>query len=102
MSTSTEKFREYIERNPVNYEAEDMHSLVEYFGRFYRMRKPINPENIRDRFQELDPIMKSLSRKRERRLFDTVLELCEEYERAAFMEGLRVGAQLMLELSESE
>ena len=90
----------YIIENPLDNE--DMNSLVEYFGRFYRMRKTIKPENIQARFQELEPIMKSLSRKRERRILHTVLELCEEYESAAFMEGIRVGAQLILELSESE
>lgn len=92
------KMKEYINNYPPNYEYDDINSLLESFGSYYLMCNPVENENIKDRFLSLEPIMKSLSRKRETKLFHTMLDICDEYEKQAFQEGIRVGAQLICEL----
>lgn len=91
-------FKHYLETNPPNYEYEDIHSLLELFGSYYAMCNPVDTDEIKRHFESLEPILKSLSRKRERKLFHTMLDICQKYENAAFQEGVRVGAQLILEL----
>ena len=48
----------------------------------------------------LEPIMDSLSNDHSNQLFNIIFKLYEECERAAFLEGIHVGAQLITELSD--
>lgn len=100
MNPYVAQLKKYLSENPPNYEYEDIHSLLELVGSYYIMCNPIDNDAIRNMFRSLEPIMKSLSRKRENKLFHTMLDICEEYERISFLEGVRVGAQLVMELSE--
>lgn len=94
------QIKEYISDNPPNYEDKDPQSLMELFASYYMMCNPIENAVIREKFRSLEPIMKSLSRKKENKLFHVVSELCAEYETSAFQEGFRVGAQIIMELFE--
>ena len=98
MEVPAKKFAAYIAEHPLDLQNEDTQKLTEYFGNYYRMCHQTNQEEIRAKFRGLEPIMKSLSRRRENRLFHTMLDVCESCEKAAFFEGLRVGAQLIMEL----
>ena len=98
MKTQAKRFAAYMEKHPLDLEDEDTQKLIEYFGNYYRMCHQTDREEVREKFRGIEPIMKSLSRRRENRLFHTMLDICESSEKAAFFEGLRVGAQLIMEL----
>lgn len=83
-----------------HHENEENDSLLERFVLCYRMDHPLGSEDIREKFRAVDPIMKSLSKKKEICLVHTMLEICEEREHFAFLEGIRIGAQLMIEMKE--
>lgn len=78
--------------------AAEVPSLITYFADYYRMCHPIENEKIRAGFGCIEPIIKSLSMKRQNRLFHVVSELCEACENQAFHDGFCVGARLVLEL----
>lgn len=98
MNTYISKFRQYVAENSPDNEIERIGALLELLGVHYRARNPIDIEELRDRFCSLEPILKSLSKKRERRLLRIMVDACDEYQCAAFQEGIRVGAQLVMEL----
>lgn len=66
----------------------------------YTMHNPIDNERIRNRIDALHPVMDALTDELENTLFDVVSDLCGEYERMAFLEGLRTGARLAMELTQ--
>lgn len=101
MNPYVEQFKQFLKEDPPDYGYEEIHSLLELFGTYYLRCNPIEEENIRAQFCSLEPIVKSLSEKRKRRLFHIISDICTEYERLAFQEGVRAGAQLILELSEA-
>ena len=77
---------------------ETIPSLLDAFNSYYLMYCPVNDDAIREQLHSLDPVLKNLSGKRQRKLYRTVLALCTDYEKAAFQKGLQTGAQLILEL----
>ncbi|MBP3673709.1 MAG: hypothetical protein J6J18_07760 [Oscillospiraceae bacterium] len=93
---------QYLAEHPLDYGYENINSLLELFARFYLKRHPIESTAFSPVMDSLNPILKSLSQKRTRRLFRIINDLCIEYEQSAFIEGIRVGAQLSLELTRHE
>lgn len=93
----TDLIRNYLTGYAPNYGDPDIHSLLEHLWRSYTDYDPINNEKIKNFFLSLEPIFEVLPPNDSDRLCDTVVSLCLEHERLAFLEGLRVGSQLMLE-----
>lgn len=100
MSKQFGQFLKYIEDNSNSWRNDAAASMLELFSNFYRMYNPIDADIIREQLESVDPILKSQSRKRENKLRRTMLNICEKCESEAFLEGFRVGAQLIIELSE--
>lgn len=94
------EFKNFFNENQPDYPYEDIHTLLELFGSYYIMCNPIESDEIKNQFYTLEPIIKSLSRRREHRLIHTIRDICEVYKRISFQEGIRVGAQLIMELYE--
>ena len=55
-------------------------------------------EKINDGYAEIEEVTERLSQKKKRRLRRLVYDLCVVHEKIAFMEGIRVGSRLMMEL----
>ena len=81
---------------------EDFQTLTEMLWYFYTQYDPIEPETIREEAEGLEPIMKSLSQKRKRKMIRSVMNLCIEHERVSFARGVQVGAKLVMELLDEE
>ena len=90
---------EYYKQNPPKHG--DMESVLEVLYWYYAENNPIDNQKIRDSFAKLRSQFPNLSMQEFDPIFDTVSELCEEHERLAFYEGLRLGATLMIELAEN-
>ena len=92
--------KQYLAEHPLDYRNDDIHSLLEFMAHTYLIRHPIESTFFKNAQAELLPILNSLSRKRTHRVFRIINDLCIEHERSAFIEGIRVGAMLVLELNE--
>ena len=88
----------YCKRNPPNHG--DAQSVMNLLYWVYTEYNPIDDQKIKNCFARLRNHFPELDLKQFDPIFVTVSDLCAEHERLAFMEGLRLGVTLMLELSE--
>lgn len=102
------KWRSYLAEHPVDYHG-DVDSLLELLYHFFTEYEPVENEEIRRQFAELEhQLMSSLAetgdscRETVESLMTIVSSVCAECERVAFMEGVKVGARLILELTEDQ
>lgn len=65
---------------------------------FYTEYNPIDNEEIQCQFRSLAHFFEHLSPEELDMVFDIICQLCSSHERLAFLEGLHVGAQLILGL----
>ena len=102
------KWRSYLAEHPVDYHG-DVDSMLELLYHFFTEYEPVENEELRRQFAELEHhLMESLAimgdscRETVESLMTIVSSVCAECERAAFMEGVKVGARLILELTEDQ
>lgn len=102
------KWRSYLDEHPVDYHG-DVDSLIDLLYCFFTEYEPVENEELRRQFAELEhQLMSSLGetgdscRETVESLMTIVSSVCAECERAAFMEGIKVGARLILELTEDQ
>ena len=100
MNLTAETIRAYFETRKIDFSILGAESLLEFIYQCYSEFHSFDNEQIRACFAELDHFHETMSIEESDRLFHLVARLCTEYERAAFMEGIRVGVQLMEELME--
>ena len=98
MTPYIQQFKIYIEQHPPQFGHEDIHTIAELLYNCYTEMNPIDTTEIRGIFREIDQIIRNLSVQENDRVFAVVCQLCTHHERLAFLAGLRVGAQLLLEL----
>ncbi len=92
--------RYYCQRNPLNHG--DAESVMEFLYWHYAEFNPIVNQKIRDGFTQIRRQYSHLSMEEFDPIFTTVSGLCVEHERLAFLEGLRLGMTLMMELAEEK
>ena len=78
----------------------DLRTVPEFIWGCYTEYNPVQSEAIRCAFQQMDAIFCKLPCSDVDALFASVSSLCLAYEKAAFLDGLRLGTQLMYELRE--
>lgn len=74
-------------------------SFLELLWQHYTIGHSIDCEKIRMHFESVVTTLSPLSQKRQRTLLRTVVDLCLEHERIAFIEGVQIGAQLAAEIT---
>ena len=90
-------FGKYMEEHPLDYGSDSIHSLLEMFFQCYLEINPMETEAMKVLFEKLD---RGIPGGLNDEVFDLISGLCMEQGRTAFVEGVRVGGQWMLELSE--
>ena len=102
------KWRSYLAEHPVDYHG-DVDSMLELLYHFFTEYEPVENEELRRQFTELEhqcmeslAIMGDSCRETVESLMASVSSVCAECERVAFMEGVKVGARLILELTEDQ
>lgn len=98
MNPLIHRFLSYLQENPLQYEDADIHNLCEYLWQCRTDLCPIDNEKIRAGFDALDACFAPLGFDARNAVFSLASDLCQEHERLAFAEGIRLGAQLILEL----
>lgn len=94
--------KELVEMSTANEKDTESRPLLEILWYHHTIRHPVSSEAIDSGFAEMEPLLKPLSQKRKCRMYRLITELCVEHERAAFMEGIRVGGRLMMEIKEED
>ncbi len=98
MTPFTIQFKTYIEQHPPRFGHEEINTIAELLYNCYTELNPIDTTEIRRGFREIDQLICKLSVHDNDRVFALVCQLCTQHERLAFLTGMRVGAQLLLEL----
>lgn len=86
----------YLEKLKAEYAQELPVSLFLY--RCFQEKYPTDSAAIRQQFSELNDVLKPLSLQDCDRVWDLSCRLCCEYEQEGFLQGLRLGALLTMEL----
>lgn len=102
MDQSFQKLKEFVKMRTKHVDENGFSSLLEMLWYFHTAYYPIDNDAIDRKFAELEPILEKLSQKRKHRVLAEVIDLCVEYERAAFISGIRVGVQLVQETFEAD
>ena len=75
-------------------------SILEQLWFTYSASNPVDDGYIKQSEDALSPIFQELSMQNSDTLFDLIATLCIAYQRAAFLEGIQIGARLFIELGE--
>ena len=90
--------QDYCKQNPPDHG--DAQSVMNLLYWTYAEHNPIDNQKIKDCFAKLRNHFPEVDLQRFDPIFITVSDLCVEHERLAFMEGLRLGVTLILELAD--
>ena len=73
-------------------------TMMDLLWDFYSQHFPIVSNSIDLHFAEISESLNSLSKKKQRKILRITYQLCEECEKEAFLQGIRIGVQVMREL----
>lgn len=85
-----------IEQNPPNYG--DGESVLEMLYECHNENNPYDNEQIKADFNELYKQMNGMSLQEMDKIIYPVCKLCRDHERAGFVEGIKIGIRLEVEL----
>ncbi len=92
--------QDYCKQNPLNHG--NAESVMEFLYWHYAENNPIDNQKIRNSFAKLRQQYPHLSLEAFDPIFTTVSDLCVEHEHLAFLEGLRLGVTLMMEVENNQ
>lgn len=90
---------DYLSSQPMEFHDWDADSLLDFLFCCYTEDHPLDSDEIYCCYEKLEPIFEGLLREDSNQLFQNIAELCIACERAAFIEGLRVGVALEKEIN---
>lgn len=76
----------------------DSDSVLEFLYTAYADEQGQDPQELKQHFVALDDHLQILSLEENNEIFSIVCSICSAYEKRAFLDGIQVGASLMLEL----
>lgn len=98
MKAYLEKLKAYVEAHPIQFDDDcDLPALDSLYWHYSECHNMSN-EKTKQASADLNACLDDLSLKDNNRVFCFVGALCAEHERIAFLAGLQLGAQLILEL----
>ena len=98
MKTVLETLKAHIEQHPPNYG--DANSVLAMLYECHNENNPYDNEQIRADFEELYQRMNGLPLQEVDRVIYPVCKLCRDHEKAGFIEGVKIGIRLRMELME--
>ena len=86
--------RKYVAENPPNY-GDNAHSILEMLFIYYHECNNTDTDTVKAAFEDLYQRMHGMPLREMDRIVDAVCTLCREHERAGFVEGIKVGIDLI-------
>ena len=99
MNTYTQKLLTAIEAYEAKCGMDSQVSILEALWYDYSCRNPIDDGRLRQAEKNLSPVFEALSMEASDCLTDQIVDLLNAYQRAAYLEGLCTGANLLRELT---
>ena len=98
MKTYFEKLRTYIAENPPDFN--DGESVLTLLYEAYADSNKMDDGTIKEDFNELYRQMNGMELREMDQIIYPVCTLCRDHQRSGFVEGVKVGIQLQMELAE--
>ena len=96
MKGFVEKLKQRVAENPPNYG--DADSVLELLYECFNENNPYDNDQIKADFEELYRQMNGMSLRDMDKVIYPVCKLCRDYEKAGFIEGIKLGLNLIDEL----
>lgn len=93
-------FSQHIHTHPFHLSGTDAESVLELLYITYTETLGRDPEEIRQSFEKLGTHLEQLPLEENNAIFAIVSDLCNAYERRAFIDSVKLGAYLVTELQE--
>ena len=97
-STIAKAFSEHIHSGVFSLKNTEAASVLEFLYIAYTDIQGRDPKEIDQGFVDLDNHLEGVSLDENNTIFSIVCDLCNAYEKRAFMDAIQIGAYLMLEL----
>ena len=98
MNLSADQFKAFLRERKPGCGDPEIETVLEFLWSAHSYVNPVDNDFIREKLEKLEPISKALSFEDANLMDDAIAALCFETERLAFLEGVRVGARLVMEL----
>ena len=101
MAEYIRQLRAYVREHKIIFEEDCPQPCLDALWWHYGEYRNMDSSQAKEDFKNLRACLDSLPVEDSDVVFEDVVCLCAEYERIAFTAGLKLGAQLMMELTES-
>ena len=98
MNPYFETLKAFIEKHPPSFG--DGNSVLEMLYECYNEHNPFDNEQIKAGFHDLYQAMNGMTLQDMDRIIYPLCTLCREHERSGFVEGIKIGIQIVQEISE--
>ena len=92
------RLKAYIDTHPIDLGDNDCETVLDQLYQAYAESHESDPPEISNSFKELEDFLYTLPLDDNNAVFNLCCRLCSVYERKAFINGLKYGAQLIQEL----
>ncbi|MBE6946939.1 MAG: hypothetical protein E7454_01625 [Ruminococcaceae bacterium] len=90
----------YIRTSPLPFDDGNADSVLELLYNAYANAQGADPDEIKAKFATVEDCLTGISFEMNNLIFATVCDLCLAFEKKGFMDGIRLGSHLMLELQD--
>ena len=98
MDKIAQQLKAYIVTHPFDPGDSDCETVLDQLYQAYAESHENDPREICDGFKELDKFLEALSLDNNNAVWNLCCQLCTAYEHKAFVDGIKYGAHLMMEL----
>ncbi len=89
---------EHLASQPMEFHDWNADGILEFLFCCYTEDHPLENDAVRKCYEKLESFFDELPNDASNQLFRNIMELCNSYEQAAFIEGMRIGVHLEREI----
>ena len=98
MDKITKRLKDYIDTHPFDSGDSDCETVLDQIYQAYAESHESDPSEISDGFKALEEFLCNLPLDDNNAVFNLCCRLCSAYEQKAFVDGIKYGMYLMVEL----
>ena len=102
MDKIVQRLKAYIDTHPFNPGDSDCETVLDQLYQAYAESHESDPPEISEGFKELEDFLCALPLEDNNAVFNLCCRLCSAYEHKAFVDGVKYGAHLILDLWSSK
>ena len=88
----------YIKSTPLTFDDGDADSVLELLYNAYVNTQGYDPDEVKAKFDNIEECLSEVSLDMNNYIFAAVCDLCMAFEKKGFMDGIKLGSHLILEL----